>query len=56
MGHGNINLATANPVTNRPCDLIRPRWVPASDYDTTWVVGGEFGRNAPPNHAVATDD
>jgi hypothetical protein len=37
-------------------DLIRPPQVAAPDYDVAWVVGCEFGRDTPPDHAVATYD
>src|SRR5262249_9044556 len=53
---GNIDPTSADTVANCRCDLIRPRWVTASDYDAAWIIGREFGCDAPPNHSVATDD
>ena len=56
--HGNVNLASASPRDQSP---LRPH-SPALGYglrlrhNTAWVVGREFGRNAPSNHAVATCD
>ena len=53
---GNIDPTSADAVANCRRDLIRPLQITASDYDTAWIVGREFGRNAPSNHAVATYD
>jgi hypothetical protein len=43
-------------MTNRRRDLVRSRQVTAGDYDTVRVVRREFGRNTPPDDAVATYD
>jgi hypothetical protein len=43
-------------MTNRRRDLVRSRHVTAGDYDTVRVVRREFGRNTPPDDAVATYD
>jgi hypothetical protein len=53
---GNIDPASADAVANCRCDLIRPPQVTAPDYDTAWVVGREFGRDASPDDAVPTYD